>query len=79
MRPQSQAKRAHYHNRGAHPCAPVYGVRPTMVMVSSVGLALKDHGRTRTLKGRRAGDAGGLAAHRPAMLTRQGPCPAMVL
>ena len=55
------------------------GVRPTMVMVSSVGLALKDHGRARTLKGLRAGDAGGLAAHRPAMLTLQGPCPAMVL
>ena len=55
------------------------GVRPTMVMVSVVGLALKDHGRARTLKGLRAGDAGGLAAHRPAMLTLPGPCPAMVL
>ena len=50
-----------------------------MVMVSIVGLALKDHGRARTLKGLRAGDAGGLAAHRPALLTLQGPCPAMVL
>jgi len=54
-------------------------VRATMVMVSIVGLALKDHGRARTLKGLRAGDAGGLAAHRPALLTLQGPCPAMVL
>ena len=50
-----------------------------MVMVSVVGLALKDHGRARTLKGLRAGDAGGLAAPRPAMLPLQGPCPAMVL
>ncbi len=26
-------------------------MRPTMVMVSAAGLALKDHGRERTLKG----------------------------
>jgi len=51
-------------------------VRPAIVMVSAVGLALKDHGRARTLKGLRDG---ALAAHRPAMMTLQGPCPAMVL
>ncbi len=54
-------------------------VRPAIVMVSAVGLALKDHGRDRTLKGLRDGDDGGMAAHRPAMMTLQGPCPAMVL
>jgi len=38
-------------------------------MVGAVGLALKDHGRDRTLKGLRAGGDGGLTAHRPAMMT----------
>ncbi len=31
---------------------------PAIVMVSAVGLALKDHGRARTLKGLRDGDDG---------------------
>jgi len=72
--------RANHHNskdRAGYDTG--HRVRATIVMVSVVGLALKDHGRARTLKGLRAGDAGGLAAHRPAMLTLQGPCPAMVL
>ena len=69
---------AHVHDLRCHRLG-MKRVRPTIVMVSVVGLAPKDHGRARTLKGLRAGDAGGLAAHRPAMLTLQGPCPAMVL
>jgi len=48
-------------------------------MMGAGGLALKDHGRARTLQGLRDGDDGDLAAQLPAMMTLQGPSPAMVL
>ncbi len=50
------------------------GVRPTIVMAPAVGLALKDHGRDRTLKGLRGVHRRGRAGivRRP-RLTLQGP------